>query len=66
MLDFFDIDRSLSEEERLAGELEETHREDGPFLEEEAAGVRSLLRSLIHHESSKKQSTALANPGPAS
>jgi hypothetical protein len=53
----------LQEAARL---LEETHREDGPFLEEEAAGVRSLLRSLIHHESSKKHSTALANPERAS
>jgi hypothetical protein len=53
----------LQEAARL---LEETHREDGPFLEEEAAGVRSLLRSLIHHETSKKQSTALANSGRAS
>lgn len=39
--------------------LERIHREIGPFRSAEAEGVRSLYRSLLHHELSKKRSAAL-------
>jgi hypothetical protein len=39
--------------------LQRIHREIGPFREAEAEGVRSLFRSLIHHELSKKRSASL-------
>lgn len=41
-------------------DLEELHRLVGSFRPAEAEGVRSLLRSLMHHELSKKHSMALA------
>jgi hypothetical protein len=44
------------------GNLEKIHRAVGPFRPAEAEGVRSLLRSLMHHELSKKQSSALVAP----
>ena len=40
-------------------ELEELHRMVGSFRPAEAEGVRSLLRTLMHHELSKKNSSAL-------
>ena len=43
--------------------LERLHRAAGEFRPAEAEGVRSLLRSLLHHELSKKHSSALVNPG---
>lgn len=43
--------------------LESIHREVGPFREREAEGVRSLLRSLLHHELSKKRSAGVGAPG---
>jgi hypothetical protein len=39
--------------------LQRIHREIGPFRQAEAEGVRSLFRSLIHHELSKKRSASL-------
>jgi hypothetical protein len=39
--------------------LRRIHREIGPFRAAEAEGVRSLFRSLIHHELSKKRSASL-------
>ncbi len=44
------------------GNLEKIHRAAGSFRAAEAEGVRSLMRSLMHHELSKKHSTALAAP----
>lgn len=44
------------------GNLEKIHRALGSFRAAEAEGVRSLLRSLMHHELSKKHSTALTAP----
>ena len=41
------------------GILRETHQL-GPFRESHAAGVRSLLRSLLHHELSKKRNSGVA------
>ena len=39
--------------------LRSIHREVGPFRASEAEGVRSLLRSLLHHELSKKRSAGV-------
>ena len=39
--------------------LRRIHKEIGPFRQAEAEGVRSLFRSLIHHELSKKKSASL-------
>ena len=39
--------------------LRRIHKEIGPFRQAEAEGVRSLFRSLIHHELSKKRSASL-------
>ena len=39
--------------------LRRIHKEIGPFRPAEAEGVRSLFRSLIHHELSKKRSAGL-------
>ena len=39
--------------------LRRIHKEIGPFRQAEAEGVRSLFRSLIHHEPSKKRSASL-------
>ena len=39
--------------------LRRIHKEIGPFRQAEAEGVRSLFRSLIHHELSKKRSAGL-------
>ena len=39
--------------------LRRIHKEIGPFRPAEAEGVRSLFRSLIHHELSKKRSASL-------
>ena len=39
--------------------LRRIHKEVGPFRQAEAEGVRSLFRSLIHHELSKKKSASL-------
>ena len=39
--------------------LQRIHKEIGPFRQAEAEGVRSLFRSLIHHELSKKRSANL-------
>ena len=39
--------------------LQRIHKEIGPFRQAEAEGVRSLFRSLIHHELSKKRSASL-------
>lgn len=44
------------------GNLEELHRLVGSFRPAEAEGVRSLLRTLMHHELSKKHSSALSAP----
>jgi hypothetical protein len=52
----------VSRLQQASRDLEELHREVGPFRPAEAAGVRSLFRSLMHHELSKKRSTALASP----
>ena len=45
--------------------LRSIHEEVGPFREREAEGVRSLLRSLLHHELSKKRSAGLGAPAAA-
>ena len=42
--------------------LRSIHQEVGPFREREAEGVRSLLRSLLHHELSKKRSAGVGAP----
>ncbi len=42
--------------------LEEIHRLVGSFRPAEAEGVRSLLRTLMHHELSKKNSAAFSKP----
>ena len=42
--------------------LRTTHQEVGPFREREAEPVRSLLRSLMHHELSKKRSAGVGAP----
>ena len=42
--------------------LQRIHREIGPFRQAEAEGVRSLFRSLIHHELSKKRSAGIGGP----
>jgi len=42
--------------------LQRIHKEIGPFRQAEAEGVRSLFRSLIHHELSKKRSAGLGGP----
>ena len=42
--------------------MESIHREVGPFRAREAEGVRSLLRSLLHHELSKKRSAGIGAP----
>src|SRR5439155_11012596 len=39
--------------------LQRIHKEIGPFRQAEAEGVRSLFRSLIHHELSKKRSAGI-------
>ena len=39
--------------------LRRIHKEIGPFRQAEAEGVRSLFRSLIHHELSKKRSASI-------
>jgi hypothetical protein len=39
--------------------LQRIHKEIGPFRQAEAEGVRSLFRSLIHHELSKKRSASI-------
>jgi hypothetical protein len=41
--------------------LRRIHKEIGPFRQAEAEGVRSLFRSLIHHELSKKRSASINN-----
>ena len=43
--------------------LRTSHQEVGPFREREAEPVRSLLRSLLHHELSKKRSAGVGSPG---
>ncbi len=42
--------------------LQRTHKEIGPFRVAEAEGVRSLFRSLIHHELAKKRSAGIGGP----
>jgi len=42
--------------------LQRTHKEIGPFRPAEAEGVRSLFRSLIHHELAKKRSAGIGGP----
>ena len=42
--------------------LQRTHKEVGPFRPAEAEGVRSLFRSLIHHELAKKRSAGTGGP----
>jgi hypothetical protein len=42
--------------------LQRTHKEIGPFRLAEAEGVRSLFRSLIHHELAKKRSAGIGGP----
>jgi hypothetical protein len=42
--------------------LQRIHQEVGPFRPAEAEGVRSLFRSLIHHELSKKRSAGISAP----
>ncbi len=42
--------------------LQRIHKEVGPFRPAEAEGVRSLLRSLLHHELSKKRSAGISAP----
>lgn len=42
--------------------LQRIHKEIGPFRPAEAEGVRSLFRSLIHHELSKKRSAGIGGP----
>ncbi|HMJ06860.1 MAG TPA: hypothetical protein VK474_11440 [Chthoniobacterales bacterium] len=44
------------------GNLRSIHQEVGPFRQREAEGVRSLLRSLLHHELSKKRSAGVGAP----
>ena len=44
--------------------LQRIHREIGPFRQAEAEGVRSLFRSLIHLELSKKRSASLNKTTP--
>jgi hypothetical protein len=41
------------------GNLRRIHKEFGPFRQAEAEGVRSLFRSLIHLELSKKRSASI-------
>jgi len=43
-------------------DLQRTHKEIGPFRLAEAEGVRSLFRSLIHHELAKKRSAGIGGP----
>lgn len=45
--------------------LRRIHQEVGPFRQNEAEPVRSLLRSLLHHQLSKKRSAGVGAP-PAS
>lgn len=45
--------------------LRRIHQEVGPFRQSEAEPVRSLLRSLLHHQLSKKRSAGVGAP-PAS
>ena len=47
------------------GDLRETHQL-GPFKESHAAGVRSSLRTLLHHELSKKRNSGVARSGGSS
>jgi hypothetical protein len=42
--------------------LQRIHKEIGPFRRSEAEGVRSLFRSLIHHELAKKRSAGIGGP----
>lgn len=42
--------------------LRTLHQEIGPFRPAEAEGVRSLFRTLLHHELSKKRSAGLGRP----
>jgi len=41
------------------------HQIAGSLRPEEVEGVRSLLRSLIHHQIAKKRSSQILNPPPA-
>jgi hypothetical protein len=45
--------------------LRSIHQEVGPFRDREAEPVRSLLRSLLHHELSKKRSAGIGAPASA-
>lgn len=53
---------TLGKLRKALGNLRRIHQEIGPFRRAEAEGVRSLYRSLLHHELSKQRSASLSKP----